>query len=140
MPDLQRGKAESDDGPWIENVATGERRHVRAAGESYTIQEHLERPSYIRFCATCDHPEGDHTGQAGWHGPRRGHCWRDHCGCQGFTLEGETPAADEQHTALVAERNRYREALERIADGDVPNVRFDEGDLISAFAQEALGV
>jgi hypothetical protein len=41
-------------------------------------------------------------------------------------------------TELVAERDRLRAALRRIADGDVPGVTFADDDLISAFAQEAL--
>lgn len=40
--------------------------------------------------------------------------------------------------ALIAERDRLREALTRIAEGDVPGVTFADDDLISAFAQEAL--
>lgn len=45
------------------------------------------RLSFIRYCTTCDHPEGDHGGRAGWHGPRRGPCFR--CDCQRFTQESD---------------------------------------------------
>lgn len=39
---------------------------------------------------------------------------------------------------LVRERDAYKATLERIAQGDVPNVTFAEPDLISEFAQSAL--
>jgi hypothetical protein len=48
--------------------------------------------------------------------------------------------ADREIERLRAERERLRDALHQIADGDVPGVSFAEPDLISEFACEALRV
>lgn len=48
-----------------------------------------DRPSYLRYCATCDHVEGDHSGTANMWGPRRGPCFHPGCRCDRFTKEDE---------------------------------------------------
>lgn len=51
------------------------------------------RLPFIKFCATCDHPEGDHTGTATMWGPRSGSCCRANCDCRRFLLPDKKEAA-----------------------------------------------
>lgn len=51
---------------------------------------------------------------------------------------GNTGEKYEDEDTIAYDRDQYKEALEKIANGDVPGVTFAEDDLISAFAQRVL--